>query len=436
MIYLFLFIGTVVRLISLNQSLWLDEATTALVSRMPLGDIFTKFMPGDFHPPLYYLVMKAWVGVFGSSEISLRIPSVIFGVGVVYFVFMISKKLFDNRSALISALLASTSGLLIYYSQEARMYMLAALLVAALFYLFIEKKWVLFATVLALAGMTDYLALLVVPVFLIFSGKDFKKVVKSLIPLILIFILWSPVFAKQLSGGIGVEKSAWWGILGTLSWKNMALIPVKFVLGRISFDNRLLYGVVSIFSVLAYLYIILLRPVRVRTCRLLWGWLLLPILIAILISVKIPVLTYFRFIFCLPALYILIGKSLSMLNGKRFLIAFLLVFSLNIFSSFKYLSSSKFHRENWRDMAIVTGSETVVFPSNSQKEALTYYGKGDNIVYYKDFTGEETEIWLSRYVWDIFDSADMARIKVEGLGYNKVQEINLNGVEFWNYRKL
>lgn len=73
-IFLFsLVLGLVLRLVSLNQSLWLDEATTALVAKMSFTDIFTKFLPGDFHPPLYYLLIKVWVFLFGDSEVVLRI---------------------------------------------------------------------------------------------------------------------------------------------------------------------------------------------------------------------------------------------------------------------------------------------------------------------------------------------------------------------------
>jgi len=159
------------RLISLNQSLWLDEATTSLASKMSLADFFTGFMPGDFHPPLYYLLMKGWGSIFGLSEISLRIPSVIFGVLTIYFIYLIAKKVFDVKTAGIASVLAATSGLLIYYSQEARMYSLVVLLVTALFYLFLEKRWLLFSILIPILGMTDYVALLVVPLFLIF-GRD------------------------------------------------------------------------------------------------------------------------------------------------------------------------------------------------------------------------------------------------------------------------
>ena len=86
-----LLVSFLIRIVSLNQSLWLDEATTALVARMDLSDFFTKFMPADFHPPLYYLVVNLWSRFFGYSEIALRMPSVIFGVLTVCVVYVIAK---------------------------------------------------------------------------------------------------------------------------------------------------------------------------------------------------------------------------------------------------------------------------------------------------------------------------------------------------------
>ncbi len=79
MIIFTLILALGLRLMPLNQSLWLDEATSALVTRMSLADFFGKFMPGDFHPPLYYLALRAWGTLFGTSEIALRSLSILFG---------------------------------------------------------------------------------------------------------------------------------------------------------------------------------------------------------------------------------------------------------------------------------------------------------------------------------------------------------------------
>src|SRR3990167_1765852 len=97
------FLAFLIRLIAIDQSLWLDEATTARVVQ-PYGyrEILVRFSPTDFHPPLYYLFMKMWSNIFGYSEIALRMPSVIFSLVTGYVVYLIGKKLFNNDSGLAS----------------------------------------------------------------------------------------------------------------------------------------------------------------------------------------------------------------------------------------------------------------------------------------------------------------------------------------------
>jgi len=48
-----------VRLIGLNQSLWLDEAISANVAKnYSYSEIVNKFSINDFHPPLYIFSIK------------------------------------------------------------------------------------------------------------------------------------------------------------------------------------------------------------------------------------------------------------------------------------------------------------------------------------------------------------------------------------------
>lgn len=431
MIYLILALGFILRLISLNQSLWLDEATSALVAKMSVADMFTKFLPGDFHPPLYYLILKYWSSIFGYSEVSLRVPSVIFGVMTVYMTYLIAKKLSNRKVGLIASLLLATSGLATYYSQEARMYSLAAMLVSVAVYLFINKKWVYFSLMLVLIGMTDYVSLFIVPIFVIAGWKDIKRIVLSFIPLLLTFLLWSPVFIRQLSGGLSIQGSPWWNILGLPTLQNSLLIPIKFILGRISFDNKWIYGLMVGAVIILFGYFLLRAR---RASKLLWLWLIFPVVFGILASFKIPTLSYFRFIFCLPAFYILTAVGIEKI-GKYKNVFFVLAISVNLLSTGYYLLDSKFHREDWRAAAEALGSEKIVLPANSQKEALTYYGKGSQIVDVLSLEPGDREIWLSRYVWEIVDPADNTRHKIESLGYNKAGEYNFNGVVFWKYSK-
>jgi 4-amino-4-deoxy-L-arabinose transferase-like glycosyltransferase len=378
-------------------------------------------MPGDFHPPLYYIILKLWTTVFGFSEVSLRIPSVIFAALTIYLIY----KMFGKMAALFCA----TGPLFFYYAFEARMYMLAALLVTFSIYLFIKERWLLFSISLVLIGMTDYPALLILPAFWIVSGNNFKKLMVSHIPLVLAFVFWMPTFLKQISLGASAQGTAWAGILGELSIKNILLIPTKLMIGRVGFENDLVYAlVVGLVSVIFGM--LLFRAQKGNT--LIWLWLLVPVSLAIIVSSQISILTYFRFLFVLPAFYILAAKGAEEWKkyGRLF---FFLVLGVNLAFIGYYLVTPRFHRENWKGLANAISDTKVVYPAPTQKEALIYYGKGSQIIDFDKFQGGEEEIWLSRYVWNVFDPNDAARKKVESLGYNKTQEFNFNGVVFWKY---
>jgi len=429
MIYIVLFFSLLLRLISLNQSLWLDEATTALVSQMPFYDFFTKFMPADFHPPLYYLVVNYWSLVVGHTEIALRIPSVIFGVLSVYATYLIAKEL-KFKWPIIPALFLATSGLHVYYSQEARMYMMVTWLVSYLVLIFIKRKWIMFSITLPLIFLTDYLSILILPALLIYtilySRKDIKKLICSLIPFGLAFIAWLPTFSKQLINGISVKSTmtGWWDILGAVSFKNIALIPTKFILGRVSLDNKVLYGFLITVLILIFGY-----AISKAKNKLVWSWFGLSLVLGILVSFLIPTLTYFRYLFILPAFYLLVAE-----NTNRYVIA--IVLAVNIVSSSFYLLNARFHRENWRELKNVVGSNVIVLSTTSQKEALIYYGLDKQIVSVQELKSDlPQQVWLSRYVWNVFDPSDSTRKNIEELGYNWSEEVNLNGVVVWKYIK-
>jgi len=425
------------RLVSLNQSLWLDEATTALVARMPIHDIFSKFLPGDFHPPLYYLIMKYWALIFGYSEISLRVPSIIFGLGTVYFIYLIGRKLFNEKIGLIAAIFLATSGLSIYYSQEARMYMLAAFLVSVLIYLFIQRKWVIFSLVLLLTGMTDYVSLFIIPVFFIAGWKYRKKIFLSLLPLAVAFVLWWPVFIKQILGGMSVKSSNWWNILGLPSFKNLALIPVKFMFGRISFDNKILYFLIVAAAACFFGYLL---AKSLRASKILWMWLLLPVVFGTIISFKIPTLTYFRYLFCLTPFYLLLAYGVNKLGKfSKALVIFMVVF--NLATSGYYLFNPKFQRENWRGLVSFveskkTENSITIFPASSNMEAYLYYAPGAKIVGQGAIRRGYDQIWLMDYLSSIFDPGGTAKSKVEALGYRQKAGYSFNGIgEVYLYEK-
>ncbi|MGB9301511.1 MAG: glycosyltransferase family 39 protein, partial [Anaerolineae bacterium] len=87
----------------------------------------TRDAAHDIHPPLYYYLLHFWVRLWGDSEIALRSLSALAGTMLVCATFMLGRELFHRRVAYIAALLAAISPFQVYYSQEARMYILVAL---------------------------------------------------------------------------------------------------------------------------------------------------------------------------------------------------------------------------------------------------------------------------------------------------------------------
>lgn len=84
--------------------------------------------------PLYFVLLKLWMLLFGDSEAALRAPSLISSVLVIPVAYTIGVRVFSRRAALVGALLLTLSPLQLYFAQEARMYMPLTLF-AALYFL-------------------------------------------------------------------------------------------------------------------------------------------------------------------------------------------------------------------------------------------------------------------------------------------------------------
>jgi mannosyltransferase len=135
-------IGAFLRLYRLGaQSIWGDEALTLQV--YTVGHSFSQLMSNvwhrAFHPPLYFIIAHYWY-MLGKSEFMLRFPSAVFGIAAIPVVYRIARSLFGPRTGAISAVVVALSPFHIWYSQEARMYSLQILLVAASMMLFL-RAW-------------------------------------------------------------------------------------------------------------------------------------------------------------------------------------------------------------------------------------------------------------------------------------------------------
>jgi uncharacterized membrane protein len=113
--------GLAVRL-AVPRGIWLDEAISIHQARLSLHDLFRTLYFGDRQPPLYHLVLWLTIRAFGHGEFAVRLPSLIAGTLVIPVLYELGRELYDRRTGLIAAAFAAVSPMLIWYSQEVRMY--------------------------------------------------------------------------------------------------------------------------------------------------------------------------------------------------------------------------------------------------------------------------------------------------------------------------
>lgn len=376
LIFLFLF-AFLIRLIGLNQSLWLDEATTAkVVQSFSYLGILTKFSPGDFHPPLYYFVMKFWTTLFGYSEILLRIPSVIFSLLCGWIIYQIGKVLKNEKVGFWSAVFFLFNPLIVYYSREVRMYTMTVFLLAVATYYFILVirnsnciiNLVLFSLFCGLSFLTFYGSAFYIAalLLLLLYKKQYKPFSVSCILFAFFLLIVAPLLLRQHASSRNALGTVinWKQVLGPASLKNLILIPLKFAFGRISFyPKQLYYLIAGIWTCIVFLFV--MRGSR-KNKELIFLF-TIPLFIGLLFSFFSPLLQYFRFI------YLIIPMSIMLALGARKTKVKIILVSGFLFLSLIYLINPSFHREDWKSLTYDLKSKTPVYMIISSSDPVLYY---------------------------------------------------------------
>jgi len=217
-----------------RASIWFDEAFSTYISQFSFWDI-ARYTATDVHPPLYYWLLKIWSALFGSTELAYRSMSILFGAATMSVAFFLSRKLFGRKVAWLSLLFISLSPMLIRYSDEARMYTLAALIVLSATYVMIHAQesrkkstWVWYGVLVSLGMWTHYFTALAWLAHWVWWGtqrwqkglkaKEFfaalftREWLTAYITAVVVFVPWLPFMALQL--GIVQGGGFWIGPVG------------------------------------------------------------------------------------------------------------------------------------------------------------------------------------------------------------------------------
>lgn len=468
-IFAILITGLIIRLLGINQGLWHDEAIAAeTVKNFSLIEYFNNFLPGDFHPPLYYLIQKTLYTLFGGSEFVFRLPGIISGVLVIYFVYLISVITIKDKKLLYwPAILCCISPILIQYSFESRPYSLAALVTIINVYLLLKIKnkfssvlfifYLLSFVILIYLNYLSYFYLIISMIAMIKILNDQKIIFNRLIiysSLISIFLTIGivPILKDQLSVALGISEttSGWQKIIGSQNFfKNIIQFFVKIISGSVDFDHTIFTAFMSGSSSMLILSILPLMLILKGKKNLLNIIFLITFALIELVSIIVPIYAFFRLLYLVPLIFIIITLFLEHFSKAKYVFYYLFISS--IVFNFIYFLNPIFWREDWKGAAEYTGylianyqDSIVIFPTAVPYEAYFYYnnapaiGIGDNFIVSQ--LTEKQEFELKKHKHLIFydyltELTDPKRItknflddnynEITGYSFNKIGSVRI-----------
>ena len=167
-----------------GRSVWFDEGYSIIVLDQPF-DRMMALLKVDVHPPLYYLLLRGWTGIFGPSATAMRAMSCLFRGLTVLTMMALLRRLAGEKAAFMTMPFLVAAPMLLRYGYEIRMYSLVPFLSVLGTYTLVRaieaehtsrnpdprihgimpirgrRWWAAYATVVALGMYTQYMMALV-----------------------------------------------------------------------------------------------------------------------------------------------------------------------------------------------------------------------------------------------------------------------------------
>ncbi len=126
-------LALVVRAIGLEaRSMWSDEVFSVDWAQLPTAFLLGPGARAEPTPPLYYLLLKAWMDAFGTGAGAARAFSTLCSALVVPVVWALGRRLLGARAAMWAAFFACIDPLSVFFAETARGYALLQLVEAVM----------------------------------------------------------------------------------------------------------------------------------------------------------------------------------------------------------------------------------------------------------------------------------------------------------------
>lgn len=372
----------------LNQSLWRDEAFSALLSEKSPLEIIRLTMH-DASPPLYYILLHYWVIFFGNNEVVLRSLSLLFHFLTVIVVFLIARTLIKSVwGQILVALATLLNPFLLQYSFEARPYSLLAFLTVIVVYLIYKRKYILSSILLAFAIFTHNFAIftfIAIVSWWFFSHKSnlhIKELFKFIGLPVISILLWGSILWSQwvkVAQGFWIKQSSSSIFLNSLE---------KYSKGDLSYEAQpMLYTFTLILLFFTFSYWMWReRKEENFLIPLIFFIALIPTLITYFISALfIPIYHERYLIATVPMLIFLIGYSLSKVYESNAAIRTILIAFIAVYIMLLVQSSEQ-----------IIGSSTKPAINYGVSQILSKANNGDVIVPESNLNFLETKYYIKR----------------------------------------
>ncbi len=447
---LILLIALILRLINLNQSLWLDEAAQALESARPLSQQLN--IVADFHPPLYHIFLHFWM-LGGKSEIWLRTPSVLFGIGAIFLLIKIGRLLGHEKASLLGGLFFAISPFAIWYSQEIRPYIFFTFFSLLSTYFLLKKNWSWYTATSVLTIYSNYFApflfLSQILYVLFFDKKNIKILLALLIIIGLAFLPWFPFFLDQLKVGTAGVFRGWSQIVSVEAIKVIPLTLAKFIFGRGTIDNQLLYALILSPILIIFLYSVIILGKEKSNWKLFFFF-FIPLLSVTFITAIIPIAAPQRLLFISPYFLLIIAASIEKLPPKEKYFCILLVVAVSLAGLWQYYTDEKVQREKWREAVLYIEKSTpkdsvalFIFPTpfapwqwynrniiTGKGIAPAFIVRDEDLINLEKEIFDKKGIFLFQYLSGLTDPEGKTLAKLNDLGYKQSDIKNFAGVGF------
>jgi len=378
-----------------EKGMWLDEAFSVWVAAHPTRELVSWLIRIDQHPPLYYLLLRAWMAL-GDDPATARSLSAALSTLSIPVVAALGRRLGGWRVGLVAAGLLALSPFQVRFAQETRMYALLTLTAStatlALCHLLTDERahderigsqflralrswragvpptlplavetdlaWSAFAICVAATLLTHNAAVLYLVAVNLYvlalawiGGRYRQSVPFDLRPPSLrnwalaqigVLILWSPWAGAFVRQAAGVYREFWipaptWGrVLDTL-----AALTNDFLPPQIDWAG----AIWAFFVALALLGAIALRR-RPAALALLVTLIVAPIAGELLISLRRPIFYDRTLIWVTVPLYLLLAFGICQLCHRSFVLAAVtIVVTINLVSVRQYYLH--FRKEEW-----------------------------------------------------------------------------------------